>query len=358
MHLSPIVNNRVSASFELVHSNVWGLCPVVSSTGFRYFVTYVDDYSRTTWLYLMKNRSELFSHFRAFYAEIHTQFHVSVQNLRNNVPKNICLNNFDHSCFRMASFIRHPVLILLLKMELLKEKIDTLMPKHFWVDVVSTACFFINRMSSSVLDWTTPFQTLFPHKSLFPIEPQVFRCTCFVREVHLHVSKLDPKSLKCIFLGYSRVQKGYRCYCPSLCRYMVSTDVTFLENTPFSPNQIHTSQGKDYDLLVYTLASLAPASVPPRTKPPITQVYARRLHPPVSSPPPTASTSDPVLSDDLPIALRKGKRQCTHPISSFCSYNHFSSHSCLFIASLDSIPLPNKVFATLAHPGWCSAMIE
>ena len=168
-------------------------------------------------------------------------------------------------------------------------------------------------MPSSVLDWVTPFQTLFPHKSLFLIAPRVFRCTCFVRGVRPHVSKLEPKSLKCIFLGYSRVQKGYRCYCPSLQRYLVSTDVTFLENTPFSPDPIHTSQREDDDLLIYIVASPAPTSVPPLTKPPITQVYTRHLHPPVSSPPPAASTSDPILSDDLLIALHKGKRQCTHP---------------------------------------------
>ena len=39
------VNNRASAPFELVHSDVWGTCPVVSPTGFRYLVTFVDDYS-------------------------------------------------------------------------------------------------------------------------------------------------------------------------------------------------------------------------------------------------------------------------------------------------------------------------
>ena len=76
------VNKRASAPFELVHSDVWGPCPVMSLTGFRYFVTCVDDYSRTTWLYLMKNCSKLFSHFRAFYAEIHTEFYVSIQSLR------------------------------------------------------------------------------------------------------------------------------------------------------------------------------------------------------------------------------------------------------------------------------------
>ena len=110
-------------------------------------------------------------------------------------------------------------------------------------------------------------------------------------------------------------------------------------------------------MLVYTLASPTPAPVPAQVKPPITQVYTRR-HPPVSSPPPAASTLDPILNDDLPIALRKGKRQCAHPISSFCSYDHLSSPSCSFITSLDSISLSNRVFEALVHLGWRSAMIE
>ena len=84
------------------------------------------------------------------------------------------------------------------------------------------------------------------------------------------MSKLDPNSLKCILLGYFRVQKGYRCYCPSLCKYLVSVDVTFLENTSFPQDSIHTSQGECDDLLVYTLALPAPAYVPPMTKHPIT----------------------------------------------------------------------------------------
>ena len=205
-------------------------------------------------------------------------------------------------------------------------------------------------MPSSVLNWDTPYHILFPNKPLFPIEPRLFGCICFIRDVRPHVSKLDPKPLKCIFLGYSRVRKGYKCYCPSLRRYAVSVDVTFLKNSSFSQDSIHTSQGEDDDLLVYTLASLALAYVPPLTKPPITQVYTQRQHPPVSSPSPAASTSDPILSDDLPIVLRKGKHQCAHPISSFYSYDHLSSQSCSFIASFDSISLPHKVSEALAHP--------
>ena len=92
----------------------------------------------------------------------------------------------------------------------------------------------------------------------------------------------------------------------------MSTDVAFFETTPFSLPSTIASQGEEEDLLVYTLASPIispkPTPIPAQVKPSINQVYTRRQHPSVSSPPLAASTSDPVLSDDLPIALLKGKR--------------------------------------------------
>ena len=48
MHLSPRVNKRASAPFELVHSDVWGPCPVMSPNRFQYFVTFIDDFSHVT----------------------------------------------------------------------------------------------------------------------------------------------------------------------------------------------------------------------------------------------------------------------------------------------------------------------
>ena len=174
----------------------------MSRTGFRYFVTFFYDYSRTTWLYLMKNRSELFSHFYAFYAKIHTQFHVSIQSLISDKAKEYVSKQFNHSCFKMVSSKRKNGHLLEISKTLL---FQMHVPKHFWADVVSTACFLIDRMSSSVLNWDTPYHILFPNKPLFPNEPRIFRCTCFVGDVRSHISKLDPKSLKCIFLGYSRV---------------------------------------------------------------------------------------------------------------------------------------------------------
>ena len=73
------LNNRAKSHFELVHTDVWGPCRTASTLGFQYFVTFIDDYSRCTWLFLMKNRAELFSIFQKFYAEIQTQFNISIR---------------------------------------------------------------------------------------------------------------------------------------------------------------------------------------------------------------------------------------------------------------------------------------
>ena len=127
-------------------------------------------------------------------------------------------------------------------------------------------------MTSSVLNWATPYH------QLFPIEPKVFGCTCFIRDVCPQVSKLDLKSIKCIFMGYSRVHIGYQCSCP-LRRYFVPIDVTFFRTTPFSLCSTVTSQGKDDDLLVYTISSPTPTPTPVPVKTPITQLYSWRQNP-------------------------------------------------------------------------------
>ena len=53
---APGVISRSDSPFTLVHSDVWGSCLVESVSGFRYFVTFVDDFSRATWSFIIKSR--------------------------------------------------------------------------------------------------------------------------------------------------------------------------------------------------------------------------------------------------------------------------------------------------------------
>lgn len=65
----------------------------------------------------------------------------------------------------------------------------------------------------------------------FKVPPRVFGFTCFVQDLSLGIDKLSARAVKCIFLGYSRVWKVYRCYSPFTHHFYISADVTF-EDTP------------------------------------------------------------------------------------------------------------------------------
>ncbi|GAB2288344.1 hypothetical protein Dimus_037993 [Dionaea muscipula] len=91
-------------------------------------------------------------------------------------------------------------------------------------------------MPSSVLQGEIPFRVLFPNSSLHLIHHpplHIFGCTYYVLDICPTLTKLDPKSLRCVFLGYSRVQKRYQCYSPDLRRFCMFVDVAFDESTPF-----------------------------------------------------------------------------------------------------------------------------
>jgi hypothetical protein len=63
--------------------------------------------------------------------------------------------------------------------------------------------------------------------NIFIVLPRVFGCICFVRDHKPTVGELDPRAVKCIFVGYSSRQKGYKCWCPIERRLFVSMDATF-----------------------------------------------------------------------------------------------------------------------------------
>ena len=63
-------------------------------------------------------------------------------------------------------------------------------------------------MPSSVLHDQIHHSLLFPDQPLYFLPPRVFSCTCFVHILTLGQDKLSAKATKCIFLGYSRLQKG------------------------------------------------------------------------------------------------------------------------------------------------------
>ena len=86
MHRLPFPNSHFVASspFELVHFDVWDPALVMSIDGFRYYVLFVDHFTRFSWLYLLKSKSKVFSKFIEFKAMVETQFSTKIKTLRSN----------------------------------------------------------------------------------------------------------------------------------------------------------------------------------------------------------------------------------------------------------------------------------
>jgi len=78
-------------------------------------------------------------------------------------------------------------------------------------------------MLSKVLDFKTPldiFKKYFPLTRVSADLPlKNFGCSAFVHE-HKHTDKLEPRAIKCVFIGYSPTQKGYKCFDQKTKKFM------------------------------------------------------------------------------------------------------------------------------------------
>jgi hypothetical protein len=108
-------------------------------------------------------------------------------------------------------------------------------PKQYWGEAVLTAAHLINRLPTLVFYFKNPIGYL---TSFFPnfnasndIIPRIFGSVAFVHSQNR--GKLDPRALRCIVIGYSSTQKGYKCYHPSIRGFYVNVDDSFDEKESF-----------------------------------------------------------------------------------------------------------------------------
>jgi transposase InsO family protein len=80
----PVNLNKRTKPFELIHSHVWGPAPITSQSGIRWFITFIDDYTRMTWLYTMRHKSDVRNIFLIFYRMVCTQFSLPVKIIRSD----------------------------------------------------------------------------------------------------------------------------------------------------------------------------------------------------------------------------------------------------------------------------------
>ena len=149
----------------MIHSDAWGTSKIKNITGTRWFVSFVDDHTRIYWIFLMKDKSKVGLSFKKFYNMIQTQFHAKIQVLKTNNARdyfNSIIGEFllREGIVHQSSYIDTPQ-----QNGISKRKIKHLLEvaravmfssyvlKNLWGEVVLTATYLINRMSSCILSF-------------------------------------------------------------------------------------------------------------------------------------------------------------------------------------------------------------
>ena len=78
----PISNKRSSSPFYLIHNDIWGPSPVPNVSGSRWFGSLIDDCTRVTWIFLLKQKSDVSSVLSNFHAMVQNQFGTKIKRFR------------------------------------------------------------------------------------------------------------------------------------------------------------------------------------------------------------------------------------------------------------------------------------
>ena len=139
-----------------------------SHGGARYFITFIDDFSRKVWVYVLKHKSEAFEKFKDWLTLIENQTERRVKRLRTDNGLEYCCNDFEQFCIKKG-IARHKTVRHTPQQNGLAERMNRTLvekvrcmlfnanlSKHFWAEAVTTAAYLVNRSPSVALHFKTP----------------------------------------------------------------------------------------------------------------------------------------------------------------------------------------------------------
>jgi len=106
----PIHQSNVNQPFDMIHCDLWGITPVISHAQYKYFITFIDDYSHFTWVYFLRSKAEAFTTFKFFHAFVQTQFSFKIKILHYDNGGEYTSHYFKNSCRKMAYYLKGHVL--------------------------------------------------------------------------------------------------------------------------------------------------------------------------------------------------------------------------------------------------------
>lgn len=215
--------NRASKLLEIVHSDVCGPMSVNSIGGARFFVSFIDDFSRKTYVDVIKRKSDVFDCFVKFKVLVENQLETKIKTLRSDGGLEYCNNRFRELCEKngiihqtTAPYTPQQNGLAERMNRTIIEKVrcmlsDANLSKGYWAEAVTTAVKIINMIPNSANKTKSPDEIWYGKKPDLSVL-RVFGCTAMALVPNEKRKKLEKKSMKCIFVGYQENSKAYRLY--------------------------------------------------------------------------------------------------------------------------------------------------
>lgn len=231
---------RASGLLDLVHSDVCGPISIRSHGHARFFVTFIDDFSRKCFVYVLKSKGEVFTQFLKFKERVERETERKIKTLRTDNGTEYENNNF-HEFFakhgikheKSAPYSPQQNGLAERMNRTIIEKVrcmlfDSKLNKQFWAEAVSAAVDVINVIPNAA-NKIPPNEMWNKKKSNINLF-RVFGCKAMVWQPEQKRKKLDAKSYPCVYLRLADDAKAYRLYDMVTKKIVISRDVIFMED--------------------------------------------------------------------------------------------------------------------------------
>nr|GEW30364.1 hypothetical protein [Tanacetum cinerariifolium] len=205
---------RAKDLLGLKHTDVCGPFRTVSRESASYFITFTDDFSRYGFVYPMKHKHEVFKTFKVFQNEVENQLGKKIKAIRSD---------------RGGEYLSHEFGNHMKSCGIVSQLTPPYTPQHNEVSERSNQTLL--DMVRSMMNLTTLPESFcgYALESTACILNMVPTNKALIKRETL--DKLDPKSIKCIFIGYPKETMGYYLYNPLENKIFVARNAEFFENS-------------------------------------------------------------------------------------------------------------------------------
>ncbi|KAL4335653.1 hypothetical protein GQ457_07G001670 [Hibiscus cannabinus] len=245
--------NKSTDVLELIHTDICGPFPTASWNGQQYFITFIDDYSRYGYLYLIHEKSQYLDVFKSYKAEVENQHNKRIKKVRSDRGGEY-YGRYDGSGEQrpgpFAQFLEECGIVPQYTMRgspsmngvaerrnrTLKDLVRSMiahstLPESLWGEALKTAAYILNRVPTKGAE-KTPYELWTGQKPVLK-HFHIWGCPAEARLYRPHENKLDPKTVSSYFIGYSERSRGYKFYDPTIKKIFETGTATFFEDVEF-----------------------------------------------------------------------------------------------------------------------------